>query len=203
MAEALTSLERALRGIASALGDADQRWALVGGLAVSTRAEPRTTRDIDVVVDVPDDGAAEALVHRLQRGGYRLRTLLEHGPSGRIATVRLSTAAGPDQHILIDLLFASSGVETEIAAQAETLEILEGLNVPVATVGHLVALKVLARDDRYRPQDADDIRALLREADQREIERARAALDLITARGFSRGKALRAELELALADRST
>ena len=155
------------------------------------------------MVAVPDDRAAEALVHRLQLGGYRLRTLLEHEPSGRIATVRLSAATGPEQHILIDLLFASSGIEPGIATQAESLEILEDLRVPVATVGHLLALKVLARDDRHRPQDADDIRALLREADQRELERARSALDLITVRGFSRGKALGAEFESALAERPT
>jgi hypothetical protein len=37
--------------------------------------------------------------------------------------------------------------------------------VPVARIGHLMALKVLARDDRRRPQDFDDLRALRREAE--------------------------------------
>jgi hypothetical protein len=35
------------------------RWALVGGLAVSARAEPRTTRDIDVAIVVGSDSEAE------------------------------------------------------------------------------------------------------------------------------------------------
>ena len=34
-------------------------WALVGGLAVSARTEPRFTRDIDIVVAVEDDTRAE------------------------------------------------------------------------------------------------------------------------------------------------
>jgi hypothetical protein len=33
----------------------------VGGLAVSSRCEPRFTRDLDLAVASPDDAAAEAL----------------------------------------------------------------------------------------------------------------------------------------------
>ena len=47
------------------------RWALVGGLAVSARAEPRTTRDVDVAVAVNDDAGAEAAVLALRHRGYR------------------------------------------------------------------------------------------------------------------------------------
>ena len=43
----------------------------------------------------------------------------------------------------------------------------------VATRAHLIALKVLARDDRNRPQDWDDLRALLRDATDEEVRRAR------------------------------
>ena len=68
----------------------------------------------------------------------------------------------------------------------------------MAKTGHLLALKVLAlRPDRpqERPQDFSDIRELLRVADAREIQRARSALDLISRRGFDRGKDLEAVLE--------
>ena len=54
-------VEAALRQIATDLNSRHQRWALVGGFAVSVRAEPRFTRD--VAVAVPDDNAAEGLVH--------------------------------------------------------------------------------------------------------------------------------------------
>lgn len=45
-------------------GDLDRvgvRWALIGGLAVSVRAEPRFTRDVDVAVAIDSDVEAEAV----------------------------------------------------------------------------------------------------------------------------------------------
>jgi hypothetical protein len=56
-------------------------------------------------------------------------------------------------------------------------------------------LKILARDDRARPQDWDDIQALLREAAPNDLAEARAAVALIERRGFHRGKALGEQLE--------
>lgn len=54
--------------------------ALVGGLAVSVRTEPRVTRDADIVVSVDPDVDAETLVGRFVRGGYHLGALF--GQSG-------------------------------------------------------------------------------------------------------------------------
>lgn len=51
----MTALESTIRLVADALRELDRRWALVGGLAVSARAEPRFTRDIDLAVVVEDD----------------------------------------------------------------------------------------------------------------------------------------------------
>ena len=47
-------------------------WALVGGFAVSARAQPRFTRDIDIAVAVGDDTAAEGRVRDLMGAGYQL-----------------------------------------------------------------------------------------------------------------------------------
>jgi len=52
----------------------------------------------------------------------------------------------------------------------------------VARTGHLIALKVLSRDDVSRPQDLVDLRALLRVASPAELGRARDSLALIAAR---------------------
>ena len=62
----------------------------IGGLAVSARAEPRTTRDVDVAVSADGDAAAEQLVFHLQSRGYVVGMLLEQEKTGRIATVRLT-----------------------------------------------------------------------------------------------------------------
>lgn len=196
----MTRLERALHRIAADLDTGGRRWCLIGGLAVSARAEPRTTRDVDIVVSVVDDTDAESVIFSLQGAGYRVRTVLEQTSTRRLATVRLLPPEERERGVLVDLLFASSNIEPEIAAAAERLSILPGLTIPVASVGHLLALKVLAHDDRRRPQDEDDIRALLREATQADIDQARAALGLIEARGAHRSKALRAELERFLAE---
>jgi hypothetical protein len=44
----MTRVERALRRIAQDLESLERAWCLIGGLAVSARAEPRTTRDDDI-----------------------------------------------------------------------------------------------------------------------------------------------------------
>lgn len=46
------SLKDVLRTVVSELDGAGSPWALVGGLAVSARLEPRFTRDIDLAVSV-------------------------------------------------------------------------------------------------------------------------------------------------------
>ncbi len=64
-------------------------------------------------------------------------------------------------------------------------------------------MKILAlRPDRPqdRPQDFTDIRELLKVADTEELERARAALKLISRRGYDRGKDLESLFERQLAD---
>jgi len=188
-------IEKALREIADDLRICNRRWALVGGLAVGVRAEPRTTRDVDLVVAVADDREAESLVFRLQALGYRIVTLLEQEATGRLATVRLRARGAGEGGVLVDLLFASSGIEPEVVEGAEAMDILPGLRAPVASISHLMALKVLARDDRERPQDFDDLKALLLEAEPGDLADARAALQLIAERGYHRGRQLLEDFE--------
>jgi predicted nucleotidyltransferase len=191
----MTELEKALRAIADELDRRSIDWALVGALAVGSRAEPRTTRDVDVVVAVDDDAAAESLTNDLRAAGFTVGTLLEHDVLERLATVR-TYAPGPGVPVTVDLMFASSGIEADICRAAERIEVVPGLVAPVASIGDLIALKLLARDDRKRPQDYDDLRALLRYAHEPDLERARAAVKAIVAAGASRGR----DLERALDD---
>jgi hypothetical protein len=193
-AHAVSRLEAALRAIARELDRARVAWALVGGLAVSARAEPRFTRDLDLVVAVPDDGEAEVLTRGLLASGYRVLATLEQEAAGRLATVRLASPGEEAGGVVVDLLFASSGIEPEIAGRADALEILPGLRVKVARAGDLLALKLLAVSPG-RPQDEADIVALLRDSTPGDIEDARAAAALIVERGFHRGRDLPRDLE--------
>ena len=182
------------------LGHLDHAFAIVGGLAVSARCEPRLTRDVDIAMAVSDDRDAEEIIFRLQGLGYRVVTTLEQDVTHRLASVRMQGSEVEDAGALLDLLLASSGIEPEVATQAEPLEILPGINAPVARLGHLIALKILARDDRLRPQDAMDLRALLQDSGEADLALARESLALIHARGFDRGRDLPAALQQALRD---
>ena len=195
----MNRLEAVLRAAALDLADLSLRWALVGGLAVSARTEPRFTRDVDLVIAVAGDRDAEQAVHALQRRGYHVQALVEQEAAGRLATARLVPRGGDEAGIVLDVLFASSGIEPEIADAADVLEILPGLRVPVAGVGHLLALKLLSRDDRTRPQDRVDLAQLLRATARTDIEVARGAVALIHARGFQRDRDLSRALEELIA----
>jgi len=195
----VSRLESVLRAAARDLSELGLRWALVGGLAVSARAEPRFTRDVDLVIAVPGDLDAEQAVHALQRRGYRIDALVEQEAAGRLATARLAPPQEDDAGIVLDVLFASSGIEPEITEAAEELEVFPGLRVRVAGVGHLLALKLLSRDDRTRPQDRADLVALLRAATRADVEEARGAVALIQARGFHRDRDLSRDLERLIA----
>jgi predicted nucleotidyltransferase len=193
----VTRLQEALGRLVADLRELDFDWAVVGGLAVSARAEPRTTRDVDVAVAVDGDRQAEQVVSRLTARGYLIEAVLEHKLTGRMATVRLRAPGESLRGVLIDLFFASSGVEAEVVAAADLLELWPGMSVPVATTGHLLALKILAS----RPKDLEDFQWLLEEADAGELRRAHETLALITERGFDRDKDLlrRFEIEQARA----
>lgn len=167
--------------------------ALLGGLAVSAWTEPRFTRDVDLAVAVRTDADAEQLVRSLGRSGYRLLAAIEQTAAGRLATARLLPPGETEEGIIVDLLFASSGIESEIVAAAADIDIGGPRPVRVARIGHLVALKLLSQDST-RPQDAVDLNALKAVLDAEEQRRAHQACDLIDRRGYHRGRDLRALL---------
>lgn len=109
--------------------------------------------------------------------------------------MRLLAPGEPEGGILVDLLFAFSGMEGEVVAAAAELEVLPGLVSPVATTGHLLALKVFAAEERDK--DLVDIPLLLAAAGERDLMEARKALDLIARRGMYEGER---ELGQALED---
>lgn len=195
----MSAVVAALERVAADLVSLDARVALVGGLAVSARAEPRFTRDLDFAVAVTDEQDAERLISALQGLGYRVLMVLEHQTTGRLATVRLVPPLGTADETVADLLFASTGIEAEIVARADVLALLPGLDLPVASIGHLIAMKILCHDAVERPRDADDLLGLLAVAGEGDLEEARAALRLIDARGRGRGKDLATELSAFLA----
>ena len=191
----MTYLHRLLANTVADLNAEGIRFALVGGLAVSVQIEARFTRDLDFAVACPDDREAERIVAALQRRSYKIETLLEHESRNRLATVRLLPPEADASAAMIDLLFASAGIEQEVVTEATSTTLPGGVRAPVARIGHLIALKLLASDALRRPQDEVDIANLVRAADEPELERARKAVRSIVERGFHRGRDLEGDLD--------
>ncbi len=182
-------LSHALARIASDLQTIAAGHCLVGGLAIAVRTEPRFTRDLDFAVAVADDGEAESLIRALHDRRYVTYSTIEQARTGRLATARLWSPDGDDR-VAVDLLFASSGIEPELCAHAEPVEVLPSLVIPVARAGHLVALKLLSVGDD-RPHDAQDLVGLRRIMTPEDLALARDAIALIEQRQAARGRDLK------------
>ncbi len=181
-----TRLDAALHGAVTDLTDFDARCALVGGLAVSLRAQVRFTRDVDLAVRVANDAEVEVLVGALRGRGYGVKALVEHDDAHRIAIVRLTAPAG----VVLDLLVASSGIESEVVERADLVSWSETTSVHVARKEELLALKVLSASER-RMQDTLDAHALIHAG--ADVEAVRANLAAISRRGYDRGQDLMAK----------
>jgi hypothetical protein len=181
----MIELEEELRGLLEELGAQGRRFALVGGLAVSVRAEPRFTRDVDLVVSVEDDRDAESLILALQARGYHAVATVEHESVDRLSTVRLRSPGG----LAIDLLFASSGIEPEILREAGPVQVPGLGTISTAAPEELLAMKILSMGPT-RLKDRMDAQHLLLFVEDLDLDRVRARLQEITARGYHRDRDL-------------
>jgi len=174
--------------IARALEARGRRFALVGGLAVSLRAEVRFTRDVDFALVASDDADVERLVLNLRHEGFATVAVVEDERHGRVAITRLRSSYG----VIVDLLVASSGIiDEEIVNDASPMA-LENTSLPVARADDLLAMKVLSMGEA-RLQDRLDAMNLLAIA-AIDMERVRERLRLITARNYHRDQDLFAKL---------
>jgi hypothetical protein len=184
----MQSVDAVLRQAAEDLDAIGARWAVIGGLAVAFRSEPRFTKDVDIAV--ADDAEAEGIVNRLQVRGYALASLVDQDYVNRLATARLVRPQAGTSSAFIDLLFANSGIEDEIVRRSDRLEVLPDVFMPVASIGHLIALKALAG----RHQDLTDLGYLISAATDADPAEAIASAAKIRERGFNRGQDLPADL---------
>ena len=191
----MNTIYQVLALTAETLSEYGCRFALVGGLAVSVRVDPRFTKDVDLAVKVETDAEAEALVHFLVRSGFAILATLEQSASGRLATIRLQPP-GPHNEIIVDLLFASSGIESEVVSGAEVLEIAPGLHLPVADPVGLIAMKLLSADPNRRPNDIADLQGLAGLlSKQSQVDQVRYLLSCIGQRQASRERDLQKAMD--------
>lgn len=193
----------ALRRVTECLSDFEVRFALIGGLAVSARSEPRFTRDVDLIVEAHSDDEAERLIHSLLGRGYGIHAQLEQKTAKRLATCRLIERANPDG-VIVDLFFANFGIEDEVLMTASEEEIAEGISLPIVQAEDLIALKLLAVSNRNRPRDSEDILNLIEHIPAARLERTRELLRLMAERRPATATGLQQRLDelISLADQS-
>jgi hypothetical protein len=85
----MQSVDAVLRQAAADLDVIGARWAVIGGLAVAFRAEPRFTKDVDLAVAVADDQEAEGPV------SWRLPAVVPRALQTSCAQFRLSEPVQP------------------------------------------------------------------------------------------------------------
>ena len=175
----------------------------MGGLGASAYVEPRTTKDIDVVVSVENEQQADSVKDFLISKGYANPQLLMHAAPTRRMGWRVFIPPSREASIPLDILVAACGIEKEIVASAITIEILPGLSLPVASLGHLIAMKVLSQDSFERLQDRVDLIALLRNATEQDRAIVEHSLKEIASLGFSGGRDLLVELHDIEAGKNT
>jgi hypothetical protein len=125
-------------------------YLVVGGWAVGVHAEPRYTKDLDLLIGPSDENLARVST-ALQRYG---------APPGLIDQVRTMTA---DEFVFfgvpparVDLLRSIPGVDFPQAWTRRTTVVWQGVDVHVIGFDDLLAAKRAAG----RPKDLDDVRLL-------------------------------------------
>ena len=135
------------------------RYLLIGGYAVSLHAQPRATKDLDLLVS-PDADNVQGLYAALAEfgaplEGVKAEDFMEPGMFFRMGAPPL----------MVDILPAIQGVDFESAWERRTtieIDPESGLRAPIISRGDLIAAKLAAA----RPQDMIDVAALRQSGQQ-------------------------------------
>src|SRR5712691_8714374 len=146
----LDDLHQGLTHAAAALAHYHVPYALIGGMATGYRSQPRFTKDLDFLLNVPQL-VLPHLLEDLKRRGFEFDTL---------DTIREWT-----QHHMVVLSFHGIRIDWLKSVIPAYVHILDHateetwLNQPIriASVEGLILLKLLA----FRPQDQVDIENLI------------------------------------------
>lgn len=137
--------------ICGRLNELGAKYVVVGGLAIIATGMPRTTGDMDILMDTSAEN--EALVFKaLELLPDRAVLELDPGDVSKYHVVRVV------DEIIVDLMEAACGVEFSDAAGEIVIRDIEGVSVPFASPRLLWRMKAPTR----REKDAPDL-SFLRE----------------------------------------
>ena len=141
------------------------KYLIVGGYAVSFHAQPRVTKDIDILVE-PDAENAKATYAALAEFGAPLEGLVPGDFAERGAFFRLGR-----EPVAVDILSEIPGVDFDAAWERRVDGVIDpasGLTVHFISREDLMAAKIAAG----RPQDIADVTAIQKAAESKAPQRA-------------------------------
>jgi hypothetical protein len=162
----------------SALNAHRVRYLIIGGYAVSYHAEPRATKDLDILIS-PDAENGKAVYAALAQFGAPLEGLSAKDFTEPDSFYRMGTPP-----VMVDILSRISGVEFESAWQRRVdVQIDDTLTVSFISRDDLLASKISAG----RAQDLADAAELRESREQSEVNQpamgAREKIEREQARG--------------------
>jgi predicted nucleotidyltransferase len=146
------SLWPTLADAVAMLGARGIKCAVIGGLAVSLRGQPRMTVDVDLVM-ASDVEHALGLARELSTTAF---DPLFDGVEDVISAAFILPLRHRTTGVRVDLAIGMSGFERDAIARATHVHIGE-TSAPVVSVEDLLVMKALAG----RPQDEQDIRGIV------------------------------------------
>ena len=133
------------------------KYLIVGGYAVSLHAQPRATKDIDILVQ-PDAGNAKAVYEALAEFGAPLEGLTPDDFADRSSFFRMGR-----EPVAVDILSEIPGVDFDAAWQRRVEGVIDtatGLKANFISGNDLLSAKIAAG----RPQDIADADAIRKAA---------------------------------------
>ncbi len=145
-------LRKTLIDAVSFLQQHQMPYAVIGGIAVSLRGEPRVTADVDLVI-AADIGGAVQLLDALEQTSFEplcpgVREVVERA---YILPLRHSLSG-----VRVDIAIGMSGFERQVIVRATPVDFGD-FSAAIATAEDLLIMKVLAG----RPQDIQDARGII------------------------------------------
>ncbi|MEO8025037.1 MAG: nucleotidyl transferase AbiEii/AbiGii toxin family protein [Bryobacteraceae bacterium] len=132
------------------------KYLIVGGYAVSLHAQPRATKDIDLLIQ-PEPDNANAIYAALASFGAPLVGMIPEDFARRGSFFRMGR-----EPVAVDILTEISGVDFDSAWERRVDAVLDpvsGLNAHFISADDLIAAKLAAG----RPQDIADAIAIQRQ----------------------------------------
>lgn len=122
------------------------RYIVVGGFAIITSGYPRTTGDVDIMIDTSPENEARAYAALEILPDKAVREL-KPGEISQYMVVRVC------DEIVVDLMASAGGIAYEEASQHIVTRTIDGVAIPFASPKLLWRMKV----NTHREKDAPDL----------------------------------------------